>query len=193
MESQALCYERGGLDGPDAGTDGGICAAAADLAGDGLLYRSVVVVCKGKIVDDKEADGDEEGGRGGHRSLSETLPLRRCRCGRSSTTRPTFPTAYAFPTCGLILFSSFIHPRQLYHSALPLVDQPAHSKITRFHRREDACRQPFAPSFFSPSHANHLPKAPWSVRFSPACSSANEASRARRSPLLRLTPENPTL
>ncbi|KAH0839688.1 4'-phosphopantetheinyl transferase superfamily [Lanmaoa asiatica] len=31
-------------------------------------------------------------------------------------------------------------PDSLYQSALPLVDQPARSKITRFHRREDACR-----------------------------------------------------
>lgn len=38
-------------------------------------------------------------------------------------------------------------PLQLYHSALPLVDQPARAKITRFHRREDACRQPSPPLY----------------------------------------------
>ncbi|KAG8218409.1 4'-phosphopantetheinyl transferase superfamily [Butyriboletus roseoflavus] len=39
-----------------------------------------------------------------------------------------------------IIYDKTNFPDSLYHSALPLVDQPARSKITRFHRREDACR-----------------------------------------------------
>lgn len=50
------------MDGPDAGTDGGVCTAAADLAGDGFLYGDAVVVCKGEFVDDEEADGEKGDG-----------------------------------------------------------------------------------------------------------------------------------
>lgn len=55
------CATVGRDDGPDAGTDGGICAAAADLVRGGLLYGDAVAVCKGEFVDDEEADGGEEG------------------------------------------------------------------------------------------------------------------------------------
>lgn len=51
--------------GPDAGTDGGICAPAADLGGD----DDVVVVIKDELVEDELADGDKAGG---HRSRSAT-------------------------------------------------------------------------------------------------------------------------
>ncbi|KAF8559041.1 4'-phosphopantetheinyl transferase [Imleria badia] len=39
-----------------------------------------------------------------------------------------------------IVYDKADFPDPLYHSALPLLDPPARSKITRFHRREDACR-----------------------------------------------------
>ncbi|KAH7887945.1 hypothetical protein F5I97DRAFT_1805951 [Phlebopus sp. FC_14] len=39
-----------------------------------------------------------------------------------------------------ILYDKVDFPDNLYHNALPLVDQAAQSKIKRFHRREDACR-----------------------------------------------------
>ncbi|KAG0705444.1 hypothetical protein DFH29DRAFT_278382 [Suillus ampliporus] len=39
-----------------------------------------------------------------------------------------------------VIYDPLDFPDSLYRSALPLVDQTAQSKITKFHRREDACR-----------------------------------------------------
>ncbi|KAG2370028.1 hypothetical protein BDR07DRAFT_1347153 [Suillus spraguei] len=39
-----------------------------------------------------------------------------------------------------VIYDPLEFPDSLYHSALPLVDQTAQSKITKFYRREDACR-----------------------------------------------------
>ncbi|KAG9317236.1 4'-phosphopantetheinyl transferase superfamily [Chiua virens] len=46
-----------------------------------------------------------------------------------------------------IIYDKSDFPDTLYQSALPLVDHSARAKITRFHRREDACRQRFSPLF----------------------------------------------